>query len=249
MTAVIVDDHPAAHSAIQFHINQDHPEINIQGNAYNVAEGLQLIQQTQPELLFLDIQMPDGTAFDLLEQIQHHNFAIVFITGHNEYARLAIDFAALAYLDKPLDGSKFAEAIGRAKERLAWRNVQEQLSDLKQLISLYQGKQLPSKLAVSTNSGIFYININDICYLKVDHGLTYIYQIGGERVSVSANLIHYERQFATYPQFMRVHKSYIINLQFVQKYLHDGEVVLTGGGKIPISHRKLEELRERLQRL
>ncbi len=249
MTAVIVDDHRSAHSAIQTHLEERHPEVLVQGNAYNVAEGLHLIQESQPDLLFLDIHLPDGTAFDLLEQIQYHDFAIVFVTGHNNYARLAIDFAALAYLDKPVDEKKLTAAIERAKDRLAWRNVQEQLTDLRQLITTFQNKQLPTKLAVSTNSGIYYVPIDQITYLKVDEGLTYIYQLNGERVSVSANLVHYERQFSEYPQFMRVHKSFIINLDYVQKYLHDGEVTLNGGIQVPISRRKVEELKERLGEL
>ncbi len=249
MTAVIIDDHPAAHQAIQHHIKERHSEVLIQGHAYNVKEGLTLIEEKEPELLFLDIHMPDGTAFDLLEKIQYHEFAIVFITGHNEYARLAIDFAALAYLDKPVEKDKFSEAIQRAKERLAWRNVKEQLADLRQLIKTYQNEDLPSRLTVSTSSGIFYIPIEEITYLHVEQGVTYIYQANNTRVAVSAYLIHYERQFKPYRQFMRVHKSYLINLYYVEKYVHDGEVTLNGGVQVPVSGRKVEELKRRLGEL
>ncbi len=247
MTAVIIDDEQNCHDNLVSLLSEFHPEVDVLGAAYNVKSGIELIKHKKPEILFLDIKLPDGTGFELLEGIDHHQFAIIFITGHNKYARLAIDFAALAYLGKPVAVGKLAEALNRSRERLLYRNFQQQYLDLQEVIENFRTQNLPSRLAVSNSSGVHYVPVCEITYLTVNQGCTEIHQIDGKRVFVSANLIEYNRRFAPYVGFMQIHRSFIVNLEHVSIYRNLGEVVLTNGQIIPVSQRHQEELKLRLQ--
>ena len=246
MTAVIIDDEQASHDSLQLLLPEQAFKVDVLGSAYDVRSGVELIQAKKPEILFLDIEMPDGTGFDLLERIDYRQFAIVFVTAHNYYARLAIDFSAMAYLDKPVSRESLSKALQRASERLQFRNYLQQYQDLQEATANYRQQVLPRRLAVSNSAGIHYIPIDDIAYLSVGEGCTEIHQAGDQRVVVSANLVEYERRLAPYRQFMRVFKSYIVNLEHVRTYRPDGYVVMQNGKAIPVSRVQQEELKGRL---
>lgn len=241
--SVIVEDEQTSRESLSKMLTTFHPEVSIMDWADSVQSGLKLLSRLQPDILFLDIELPDGTGFDLLEQVDHSKFAVVFVTAHNKYAHLAFDFAAMAYLNKPVAADKLSSAIERARKRLQQRTYLQQLEDLREVIDNYRQSKLPTRLAISTSSGIHYVPIDEITHLTVDDGCTEIHQANGKRTIVSANLIEYERRFADFPNFMKVHKSYTINLDYVSTYRADGEVILRTGHSIPVSSRHQEELK------
>jgi two-component system, LytTR family, response regulator len=249
MTAVIIDDETACHDSLNLLLPYIEPPIEVLGSAFDVRSGLELIRAKQPQILFLDVEMPDGTGFDLLEKIDYDRFAIVFITAHNKYALLAIDFAAMAYIQKPVDSEKLSKALSKAKERLLFRDYLEQRKDLREISGQVSEQRLPNRIAVSNSEGIHYVPINEIAYLTVQQGCTEIHQTNGQRVAVSSNLVEYEKRFALYRQFMRVHRSYIVNLEQVGVCKPDGEAVLRTGQVVPVSNLRLEELKSRLAAL
>lgn len=246
MTAVIIDDEQSSHDGLQLLLPEQELKVEVLGSAFDVKSGVELIRAKKPEILFLDIEMPDGTGFDLLERVDYRQFAIVFITAHNYYARLAIDFAAMAYLEKPVSREGLSMALHRANERLLFRNYLQQFQDLQEATVNYRQQSLPRRLAVSNSAGIHYVPVNDIAYLEVGEGCTEIHQADGQRIAVSANLVEYERRLAPYRQFMRVFKSYIVNLEHVKVYRSDGHVVMQNGKAIPVSKSHQEELKARL---
>ncbi|MCB0630114.1 MAG: LytTR family DNA-binding domain-containing protein [Saprospiraceae bacterium] len=249
MTSIIIDDEPHCREGLISLLTYLHPELDILGVADGVQSGIELILAKQPDLLFLDIKMHDGTGFDLLERIDHTQFAIIFTTGYDEYACLAFDFAAMAYLKKPIASDKLATAILRAEERLQQQTQAQQLAELREITENFRRRQLPRRIAVSNSSGTFYIPVDQITFLTVDEGCTEIHQLNGQRVIVSANLIEYENHFLRYPQFMRVHKSYLANLEHVRAFHRDGEAILENGLRIPVSQKNSKELKDRLTSL
>ncbi len=246
MTAVIIDDEQPCHVSLQLLLPEQEIHVDVLGSAFDVKSGVELIQAKKPEILFLDIEMPDGTGFDLLERVDYRQFAIIFVTAHNYYAQMAIDFAAMAYLDKPVSREKLSMALHRANERLLFRNYLQQFQDLQEATANYRQQALPRRLAVSNSAGIHYIPVGDIAYLEVGEGCTEIHQADGKRVVVSANLVEYERRLEPYRQFMRVFKSFIVNLEHVQVYRPDGYVVMQSGKAIPVSRLHQEQLKGRL---
>ena len=248
MNAVIIDDESASHEVLSELLYQ-HPKVNIIGSAYNVANGLSMIRDKQPEMLFLDVKMPDGTGFELLEHLDYKKFAVVFISAHNEYAKIAFDFEAMAYLEKPISSRKLFEAIDRAEHRLLIRDFSKQVSDFREIAQNLHKNRLPSRLAISNSSGMHYLPINSIVYLSVNEGCTEIFTNDGRRVSVSANLIEYERRFKPYDQFMRVHRSYMVNLHYVSTVLSEGEAKLTSGMSVPISGKAIDSLKDKMKEI
>lgn len=247
MKALIIDDEPACHEALQSIIAAQHPEIELVDAGFSVAEGLKLLETQRPDLLFLDIMLPDGTGFDILQQVNQHDFALIFTTGHNNFARQAIDFEAIAYLDKPVDQDLLADAITRAQRNYELRGMRQQLADLEHLLKNYLRQQLPDRLVITNSEGIHYLVLSDIRRLAVDEGLTSFYLSGNRRVNVSANLIKYERQLSGHSQFMRIHKSHLVNLTYVRAYdLNNAEVELDTGLRLPVGRKHREALRRRL---
>ncbi len=248
MTAVVIDDEQSSHDIVGELLKHLHPEIKAVGHAYNVESGIELVNRKVPDMLFLDIQMPDGTGFDLLEKVEYHRFAIIFISGHEEYARTAIEFQAMAYLDKPVASEKLTRAIEDAKKRLTYRNFEEQTQDFQSMINDFRQKKPPTRLSVSNNTGFHYIPIENIKYLKVDKGCTMIYSLDYPKVSVSNNLVEYEERLAPYGYFMRVHRSFILNAKQVSSLSNDTATLFTEE-TIPVSRRHHAQLRDLLDEL
>lgn len=249
LTSVIIDDELHCRESLNSLLATLHPEVEVLGTAHSVDSGFQLIQNTRPDILFLDIELPDGTGFDLLERLKDQELATVFVTAHNQYAYLAFEFAAMAYLVKPIATDKLTRAIQQARERFERCTYTQKIQDLQEVVDNYRQQKLPSRLAISNSSGIHYLPIEEITHLTVDQGCTEVHQHNGNRVTVSANLIEYERRFAAFDHFLKVHRSYLINLHYVSSYLHEGEVLLRNGKSVPVSQRHQEELKERLNRM
>lgn len=250
MKAVIIDDEKQSHEAL-LSLLQNHSDIEVAASGFNVQEGLGLIALHQPNLIFLDIEMPDGTGFDLLQQIDRPEFMVIFITAHNEYAISAIRFGALDYLLKPLSQSLLTEALARARERRRTDLLTERLKLVYESYQQAPLRHLPTRMTVSTLEGIHFIPVADVVRLEAHVNATEIVYLHAKKRMIAAqNIGAYEEQFKPYLQFLRVHRSHIVNLEMVESYYRgDSYLQMKEGSKVPVARGKRDELLELLREL
>lgn len=244
MKAIIIDDEKHGHSVLVNLLVKNHKYIQIVGNAYTVSEGYNMIKQLEPDLVFLDVEMPDGLGIDLLKKITPLNFNVIFTTGHSHYAHAAIRNGAIDYLLKPILEEELLEAINRVKSKRLGKTAESQVQFLTESLSNMQRKQLPTRLSISTSEGIIFIEIKNIIRLEAKQNYTeFTFVNSQKKILASINLGEYEDRLKTYSEFMRVHRSHLVNLKFVEKYVKGdgGYLDIKGGDKITIS-RKYKDL-------
>ncbi len=249
MTALIVDDEPDSHDALVELLRVHQPDIQVLAHCYNIAEGLAGIRRLEPELLFLDIELPDGKGFDLLEQLGEPTCWVIFITAHSHYAQTAIRFSAVDFLTKPITSGDLGRALnGARRAERKRRTTEEQIRILQEALRNLPEQKLPTLLAIHTQQSIIYRRVADIIRLKADTNYTeFHFATPPHKVIASVNLGEYEEQFRPYPQFMRVHRSHLVNLTYVSSYMHQGShLELQNGAQVSVSRSKREELFQRL---
>jgi two-component system LytT family response regulator len=238
--AILVDDETAGLEALQLAIEKYCPDIAIKGIYNKPEEALTGIRKINPNLVFLDVQMPQMSGFDLLQQLSPINFEVIFVSAHDQYAIKAIRFSALDYLLKPVDVEDLMHAVNRVKERQSKTMNPFQFQSVLNNIQLKSGRV--EKLAVPTLQGIDFFNTQDILYCKAEGSYTQIILKNNQQALVCKNLKDFESLLAE-SGFFRVHHSYIINLAHVEKYVkgEGGYVVLTENHHVDVSRRKKEE--------
>lgn len=233
---MIVDDKTAAIELLRWQIKESCPEITSVTSAISVAEALPLIVNFEPDILFLDIQLPQETGFDLLAKVKKWNFEVIFTTAFNEYAIQAIRFSALDYLLKPINGSDLVKAVERyqAKKELApggeelYRNFIRNIS---------QGNNKPLKLALPGISETQYVALEDILHLQADRNYTRLFFTNGKSFLSAKTLGEYEKILRE-SSFIRVHKSHLINSMHIISYDKQGAVKMKDGTELEVSRRK-----------
>jgi two-component system LytT family response regulator len=247
LKTIVVDDEADAVNFICSIIREYCPKLVVSGTAHNVKDGVQQITLHQPELVFLDVEMPYGSGFDLLGRFPEKTFDVIFITAFNQYAMQAIKFSAVDYILKPINISEFIEAVDKVTEKrthLFNQNVNYQalLENLK--------STLPTKLAIPTNEGMEYLNIGEIIRIEADRSYCWFYMLDHKKHLVSRNLKEYQDLLAD-RNFFRLHNSHLINLEFVKKYVRQegGYVEMTDGSQIPVSRIKRDLFLQQMTRL
>ena len=236
--AVIVDDKTAAIELLRWLIRENCPEITAVASAMSVAEALPLIENFEPDILFLDIQMPQETGFDLLAKVKKWNFEVIFTTAFNEYAIQAIRFSALDYLLKPVNGSDLKKAVERFKIKKESVPGSEEL--YRNFVrNLKQEHNRPLKLALPGINGVEYVLLEDIIRLQAERNYTRLYFTDGKNFLSSKTLAEYEKILRE-SHFIRVHRSHLVNPAHIKAYLKQGMVVLKDGCEIEVSRRKKE---------
>jgi two-component system LytT family response regulator len=253
MRTLIIDDEKQSHEALARLLAPSQGDVEIVGNAYCVAEGLKLAHQCQPELVFLDVEMPDGTGFELLERMGNPAFHVVFITAYNKYAETAFRFGALDFLTKPLGAELLNETLDRVRKRQAEQYTLEQLQIALETFHQAKSKKMPQRMAVSSSRGLEMMTVADILYLNADLNYTdfYFLNLGKrQKITASLNLKVYEEHFDLYPEFMKVHRSHIVNLMMVDRYIKaDSALVMRDGEMVPVARGYRDLLEERLSEL
>jgi len=240
MRAVIVDDEPDARDALRLALERYCPEIEIIASSENPEDGLEQIKKQKPDLLFLDVDMPGMSGFDVLNQLTESNMNVIFVTAHDKYAIKAIRFSALDYLLKPVDAEDLQRAVKRAVEK---RNHGENKIKVKSFLDNVRSQQERlGKLSVPTMEGLLFLDIHEIVYCKADDNYTEIILNNKEKIVVSKTLKDVEEMLEGY-SFFRIHQSYLINLKFMQRYVKGdgGYVVMKDGASLDVSRRKKEE--------
>ena len=240
LRAVVIDDIETIRKNNIAIIRLNCPNISIVGQADSVESGLQLIRQLVPDLVFLDVEMPDGTGFDLLQKLKPIAFKVIFITGHEDFAIRAFRFSAIDYLLKPLDAEELAEAVKKAEESLSKEVFDMKLSNL--FANLERPKDL-QKIVLKTADRIYSVNIQDVVSCESDKNYTTFNFINAPKLVVSTNLKEYETMLAPY-NFFRTHKSHLINMAYFDHFIKsDGgnKIVMKNNLSVPLSVRKKEE--------
>lgn len=244
--ALIVDDEPSAVNTLQLMLERYIPEISKLRSTNDAQEAVQLIKDFQPDLVFLDIQMPVLNGFELLKKIGNIRFDIIFTTAHDQYAIQAIRFSALDYLLKPIDADELRTAFEKfMRRRVATAANQPLYQNLLHNINASDKNEF--KLAVPTSEGTFFYFPNEIVRLEGESNYTRFFFTSKKPLLVSKTLKEYEEILSEYG-FIRVHKSHLINRAHVLNYTSDGRLVLADQSKVEISRRRREEVMEALKR-
>jgi len=246
--AVVIDDIDVIRRDNLALIKAHCPNVQIVGEADSVESGVALIRQTQPDLVFLDVEMGDGTGFDLLQKLKPIGFKVIFVTGHEDFAIRAFRFSAIDYLLKPLDPTELVEAVKKAQDA-----VNNDIFDAK-LNNLFSNLERPKnlqKLILKTSDRIYSVDIQDIVNCESDKNYTTFYLINAPKIVVSNNLKEYETILAPH-NFFRTHKSHLINLAYFDHLVKsDGgnTIVMKNKQMIPLSVRKKDEFMQVLETL
>jgi two-component system LytT family response regulator len=242
---VLVDDETDSIMVLEKLLETACPAVNIVGRADGVVSALAIIQSVRPDLVFLDIEMTQGNAFDLLNQLQPFTFEVIFVTAFDNYALRAFKYSAVDYLLKPVDIDDLQKAVEKASSQVQVRNVQEQMQILLENVGTFQLSQ--QKIAFPTLTGLTFVIMGDIVYLEAKGSYTMIHLSDKRQITVTKNIREYEEML---PEliFYRVHKSHIINLQKIQKYQkgRGGYIVMEDGSSIEVASRRREEFLQRL---
>jgi two-component system, LytTR family, response regulator len=244
ISAIIIDDEPGNVVTLVELTKQYCPNISIIGTAPDPVLGYELINEKKPDLVFLDIEMPYGNAFDLLDKLMPVSFEVVFITAFNDYAIKAFKYAALDYLLKPVNINELKAAVDKVEKRMAEKNVNTRVSTL--LSNFKPGNSTLQKIALPTADGCTFEEIKNIMYMQAENSYTCIYCKGKTKFIVSKNLKEFE-DILPENLFCRIHHSSIINVDYVKKYFkgRGGYVQMEDGTTIEISIRKKNDFFER----
>ncbi|MFM9947353.1 MAG: LytR/AlgR family response regulator transcription factor [Saprospiraceae bacterium] len=205
--------------------------------ASGVEEGLQKINANPPEILFLDIEMEDGTGFDLLKKIDNPNFQLIFTTAHNQYAIQAFEFSAINYLLKPISPLALEATLQKALKNIQQNNLQAQLDILMSKISNQVDHN--QKIALKDINSTYFVKIQDVIFCQADGPYTKFAIKGMPDILISKHLKAYEEMFAPF-KFIRCHHSYLVNSSLISRFDKNegGCLIMDGGERIPVSQRK-----------
>jgi two-component system LytT family response regulator len=242
---VIVDDEIDSIRVLQRLLETACPNVDLVGKADGVETGLLMIQTSRPDLVFLDIEMTKGNAFDLLNQLQPLNFRVIFVTAFDNYALRAFKYSAVDYLLKPVDMDDLRNAVERVSSELLEKSMVEKMQALLENVSTLQLSR--QKMAIPTINGLIFVTIEDIIRLEAKGSYTIIYLGNKEQVMATRNIKEYE-DLLPETIFCRVHNSHIINLQNIQKYNkgRGGYITMEDGSSIEVATRRREEFLRRL---
>ncbi len=246
LTATIVDDMSDALQLLKSDLETNHPEIKVVDTARSVVEAAKSLRNKQPDILFLDIMLGDGTGFDVLEIFPDLKSKIIFVTASDEFAIRAFKFAAIDYVLKPYSNEDLAHAIAKAKEQI--QPNQERLNILKETLSAPEQK--PDKISLHTLDKIIIVNLDDIIRCESDSNNTIFFLQDGQKIFVTKTLKYFADMLKNY-QFLRVHQSHLVNLQCISAFIKTdgGYLMLKNGENIPVSVRKKTEVMEILDQL
>lgn len=241
--AVIVEDEHVAFQLLKHIVESNFPDIQIVGHADSCHSAIKTIQAQKPDIVFLDIQMQDGSGFSVLEEFETIDFGVIFVTAFDKYAINAIKFSALDYILKPVKAEDIKNALSRYRKS---RNIPEaNLRHTALLENIKQTKSIPNKIVLPTNEEYHIVSPEEIIRCQSDNYYTNIYLTNGKTVLVSKTLKEYETLLVD-SGFIRPHNSHLINIKFIKTFvrLEGGYIVMSDNKIIPVSRRKRSQVLE-----
>ena len=243
---LIIDDENRTRELIARMIDSFGFDIQTIPEGENVQSGIAAIEKHQPDIVFLDIQMPDGTGFDVIRSIENKNFEIVFITAHEEFAIKAIKFSALDYLLKPVDTGELKAAVEKALVAIDERKEHTQFDALQKNIQPNEKR----RLVLKTQESVHVVELDQIIRCEADRNYTSFFLLDNKKILVSKTLKEYETLLSGH-NFLRVQQSHLVNIDYVDRYdkKNGGAVVMKDGSEVPLSPAKRDVFFRRLENL
>lgn len=247
MRAVLIDDEVNNSENLNLILQKYCPQVQVIGFGKSADEGRELIQKYQPDLIFLDIQMPEENGFDLLRSLSSYSFEVIFVTGYDKYGIQAIRFSAIDYLLKPIDPEELIAAVQRANEKLLQKQQNLQLENLMKLLQHSQQKN-DHRIALPSAKETRFVKTAEIIRCEAENNYTVFYLVGGEQIVVSRPMFEYDDLLGDYG-FLRCHNSHLVNKAYVKSWIKEdsGYLLLEDGEQVPISRMKRDTVREALK--
>lgn len=238
MKAIIVDDELNNRENLRHHLHSHCPQITVAACCASAAEARNEIQRLEPDLVFLDIEMPGGNGFSLLESLSAPDFEVIFVTAYGHYGIQAVKFSALDYLLKPIDTEELKQAVKKAEEKIALREENQRMRHL------LRNSKLPDEnktIALSLSDKIEFIEISTIVRCEAENNYTTFHLIDGQKLVVSKTLKEFD-ELLTPCHFLRVHQSHLINLRQVKSFIKTdgGYIRMKDGSSVSISRQRRE---------
>lgn len=228
---IVVDDEKPSREALATYIREYCTDVKIVAECDSVKSAYQAIQTHQPQLVFLDIEMPNGNGFDLLQLFKNPGFKVIFVTAYSDYAIRAFRFSASDYLLKPVKVDELLEAIDKVKQELSAVSDNQNLNILME--NLNSGGHNHQKLVIPNSKGYSVINLSDVVMCQADGYLTHFHLLGRQKICSTKNMKFYEDTFDH--QIIRVHRSFMVNMNHVKGYTNLGEIQLADDLSCPVS--------------
>ena len=246
LKAIIVDDEAASRETLSNYLTKYCPDVEISAMADSVKTGLLEIEKIQPDIVFLDVEMPFGNAFDLLEQVKEINFETVFVTAFSNYALKALNLSAAYYILKPIDIDELITAVEKIKISKEKKDISIHTKILIENIKTINGQL--QKLVLPVLEGFEVVQVKDIIRCQANDNFTDFFFANGKRMLICRTLKFYEQILEEYG-FMRVHKSHLINLQFVKKYRKGktGQIIMIDDSELELSINKKDEFLQKMK--
>ena len=246
INCIILDDEAMNVQLLTKMLTLHCPQVHILAAETNAKKGITLIGELQPQLLFLDVEMPYMNGFETLKQLEPVNFEVIFVTAYGKYAVEAFEHHAAGYVTKPVNTAKLVAAVKAAIQRIEQKTINKNLFSL---LEQNSRPATPDKIPLSTSNGLVFVKIADIMYCESSGNYTYFFMKDEKKIVVSRQLGEYEKLL---PEngFTRIHDKYIINLSYIKEYIKGsgGEVVLENGKEIPVASRRKEDFLARFEK-
>jgi len=240
LKTIIIDDERSSRNALRQKLMNHCPEVNVIAEYENGEEGIKGIEETKPDVIFLDVEMPRMNGFTMLQQLHQHDFEIIFITAYDHYAIKAIKFSALDYLVKPVEISDLKTAVEKVIEKRKKTTNNTALETL--LHNLMNKEKEQHRIAIPSMDGLQFVATGNIIYLEANSNYTNFYLMNDKKLTVAKTLKDFEELLPN-SIFIRIHHSYIININCIEKYIkgEGGHVLMKNGVMLDVARRKKDE--------
>ncbi len=237
-TAIIIDDEPNVATLLKNHL-AEYPQIQVSAICHSAIEGVKAVKKHQPDLVFLDIEMPGGNGFDFLESVSDINFHIIFTTAYNEYALQAIKFSALDYLLKPISPDDLKTALDKFFRQT---DIAFKAEQVHYLMKNARQSTVPNKIAIPEPDSITFVDVSDIIRCKSEGSYTQVFLKHDKKILASKPIGEFE-DILQYAGFFRIHRSHLININEITKYIkgEGGYIILSDGSEVEVSRRKKQD--------
>lgn len=244
---IIVEDEQKSRELLKALLSRYCPNVMVYGEAGNVETAAQLVKEHKPDLVFLDVEMPDGSGFRLLNKFENHDFAVVFTTAFEQFAIQAIRSKAVDYLLKPIVPEELVAAVEKAERVKQQKNNQKSFENI--LNNIDSETKQPKKIVLTTVEKIHVIEYDKIIRCESDNYYTRLYFTDGTMLIVSKTLKEIEQSLQD-GDFVRAHKSHLVNVKYIINYDRDkSELALSDKTRVPVSRRKKEKIIEIINNL
>ena len=244
MKAIIIDDEKNGAEVLKLLLEQNCPSVKIEAVEYSPEDGIKAIQQYKPDVVFLDIEMPMSTGFDVIEATKQFNYEVIFTTAYEQYAIKALKVHAADYILKPIDVDELIEAVSKTEKRISdkKKTVPENFEEL--VLNVINKNR---KISIPAQDGIILVDVADVIRLEAESNYTHFFLKDRKKITASKTLKSFEDQLLK-NNFCRVHSAHLVNLAYVEKYVKGdgGMLILKDSTNIPVSRANKNELTEKL---